>query len=63
MKKLILALGFIAFGLVVFNCFHVDFAAPFEGDSIVALGWDCGWIMCHCLARPNVGCQSHTAIK
>ena len=37
MKKLILALGFIALGLVVFNCFHVDFAAPFEGDSIVAL--------------------------
>jgi xanthosine utilization system XapX-like protein len=37
MKKLILSLGFITLGLVVFNFFHVDFAAPFEGDSIVAL--------------------------
>ena len=37
MKKLILTLGFLAICLVVFNCFYVDFAAPFEGDSIVAL--------------------------
>ena len=37
MKKLILALGFLAIGLVVFNCFHVDFDAPMQGDSIVAL--------------------------
>ena len=37
MKKLILALGFLATGLVVFNCFYVDFAAPMQGDSIVAL--------------------------
>ena len=37
MKKLILALGFIAIGLIVFNCFYVDFAAPMQGDSIVAL--------------------------
>jgi len=37
MKKLILAFGFVAIGLVVFNCFYVDFAAPMQGDSIVAL--------------------------
>ena len=37
MKKLILALGFLAIGLVIFNCFYVDFAAPMQGDSIVAL--------------------------
>ena len=37
MKKLILALGFLTIGLVVFNCFYVDFAAPLQGDSIVAL--------------------------
>ena len=37
MKKLILALGFLAIGLVVFNCFYVDFSAPMQGDSIVAL--------------------------
>ena len=37
MKKLILALGSLATGLVVFNCFYVDFAAPMQGDSIVAL--------------------------
>ena len=37
MKKLILALGFLALGLVVFNCFYVDFTAPMQGDSIVAL--------------------------
>ena len=37
MKKLILALGFLAIGLIVFNCFYVDFAAPRQGDSIVAL--------------------------
>ena len=37
MKKLILALGFLAIGLIVFNCFYVDFAAPMQGDSIVAL--------------------------
>jgi hypothetical protein len=37
MKKLILALGFLAIALVVFNCFYVDFDAPMQGDSIVAL--------------------------
>ena len=37
MKKLILALGLLAIGLVVFNCFYVDFTAPMQGDSIVAL--------------------------
>ena len=37
MKKLILALGFLATGLVIFNCFYVDFVAPLQGDSIVAL--------------------------
>jgi len=37
MKKLILALGFLAIGLIVFNCFYVDFAAHMQGDSIVAL--------------------------
>ena len=37
MKKLILALGSLATGLAVFNCFYVDFAAPMQGDSIVAL--------------------------
>lgn len=37
MKKLILALGFLAIGLIVFNCFYVDFTAPMQGDSIVAL--------------------------
>ena len=37
MKKLILSLGFLAIGLIVFNCFYVDFAAPMQGDSIVAL--------------------------
>ena len=37
MKKLILALGFLAIGLVVFICFYVDFDAPMQGDSIVAL--------------------------
>ena len=37
MKKLILALGFLAIGLVVFNCFYVYFDAPMQGDSIVAL--------------------------
>ena len=37
MKKLILALGFLAIGLIVFNCFYVDFDAPMQGDSIVAL--------------------------
>ena len=37
MKKLILALGFLALGLIVFNCFYVDFTAPMQGDSIVAL--------------------------
>ena len=37
MKKLILALGFLAVGLIAFNCFYVDFAAPMQGDSIVAL--------------------------
>ena len=37
MKKLILALGFLAIGLIVFNCFYLDFAAPMQGDSIVAL--------------------------
>ena len=37
MKKLILTLGLLAIGLVVFNCFYVDFAEPMQGDSIVAL--------------------------
>lgn len=37
MKKLILALGFLAIGLIAFNCFYVDFDAPMQGDSIVAL--------------------------
>ena len=37
MKKLILVLGSLATGLVVFNCFYVDFEAPMQGDSIVAL--------------------------
>ena len=37
MKKLILTLGFLAVGLIVFNCFYVDFASPMQGDSIVAL--------------------------
>ena len=37
MKKLILALGFLAIGLIVFNCFYVDFTAPMQGDRIVAL--------------------------
>jgi len=37
MKKLILALGFLAITLVIFNCFHVDFSDPMQGDSIVAL--------------------------
>ena len=37
MKKLILALGFLAIGLIIFNCFYVDFTAPMQGDSIVAL--------------------------
>ena len=37
MKKLIIALGFIALGLVVFKLFYVDFAAPLQGDSVVAL--------------------------
>ncbi len=37
MKKLVIALASIALGLIVFNLFYVDFAAPFEGDSLVAL--------------------------
>ena len=37
MKKLILVLGSLATGLVIFNCFYVDFEAPTQGDSIVAL--------------------------
>ena len=37
MKKLILTLGLLAIGLVVFNCFYVDFDEPMQGDSIVAL--------------------------
>lgn len=37
MKKLILALGFLAIGLVVFNYSYIDFDAPMQGDSIVAL--------------------------
>tara|TARA_B100000900_G_scaffold415963_1_gene448171 strand:+ start:2387 stop:2581 length:195 start_codon:yes stop_codon:yes gene_type:complete len=37
MKKLIIALAFIAIGLVIFNLFYVDFAEPFQGDSVVAL--------------------------
>ena len=37
MKKLILTLGLLAIGLIVFNCFYVDFAEPMQGDSIVAL--------------------------
>ena len=37
MKKLILALGLLAICLVIFNCFYVDFSAPMQGDSIVAL--------------------------
>ena len=37
MKKLIISLGCIALGLVVFNLFYVDFAAPLQGDSVVAL--------------------------
>lgn len=37
MKKLIIALACIALGLIVFNFFYVDFATPFQGDSLVAL--------------------------
>ena len=37
MKKLIVALACIALGLVVFNLFYVDFTAPFQGESVVAL--------------------------
>ena len=37
MKKLIIALACISLGLVVFNLFYVDFAAPLQGDSVVAL--------------------------
>jgi hypothetical protein len=37
MKKLILAQGFLAISLVVFNCFYVDFSDPMQGDSIIAL--------------------------
>ena len=37
MKKLINALACIALGLVILNLLYVDFAAPLQGDSLVAL--------------------------
>ena len=37
MKILTIILSVIALGLIIFNFTKVDFNAPFEGDSIIAL--------------------------
>ncbi|SFZ90606.1 hypothetical protein SAMN05428642_1011034 [Flaviramulus basaltis] len=37
MKILTLIISFIALGLIIFNFTKVNFDAPFEGDSIIAL--------------------------
>jgi len=37
MKALTLIFTLIAIGLIIFNITQVDFDAPFEGDSVVAL--------------------------
>lgn len=37
MKILSIALSIIALGLIIFNFTKVDFNAPFQGDSIIAL--------------------------
>lgn len=37
MKVVTIVLSIIALGLIIFNFTKVDFSAPFEGDSIVAL--------------------------
>lgn len=37
MKILTIILSVIALGLIIFNFTKVDFNAPFQGDSIVAL--------------------------
>lgn len=37
MKILSIVLSIIALGLIIFNFTKVDFNAPFQGDSIIAL--------------------------
>ncbi|AUP79037.1 hypothetical protein [Flavivirga eckloniae] len=37
MKYLTIIISVIALGLMIFNFTKVDFSAPFEGDSIIAL--------------------------
>ncbi|WP_298341208.1 hypothetical protein [uncultured Algibacter sp.] len=37
MKILSIILSVIALGLIIFNFTKVDFNAPFEGDSIIAI--------------------------
>lgn len=37
MKVLSIILSIIALGLIIFNITKVDFNAPFEGDSIIAI--------------------------
>lgn len=37
MKVVTIVLSIIALGLILFNFTKVDFNAPFEGDSIIAL--------------------------
>ncbi len=37
MKILSIILSVIALGLIIFNITKVDFNAPFEGDSIIAI--------------------------
>ena len=37
MKILSIILSVIAFGLIIFNLTKVDFNAPFEGESIIAI--------------------------
>ena len=37
MKAFTLIFTLIAIGLIIFNITQVDFDAPFEGDSVVAL--------------------------
>ena len=37
MKYLTIIISIIALGLIIFNFTEVDFNAPFEGDSLIAL--------------------------
>ncbi|OBQ57154.1 hypothetical protein JJL45_01305 [Tamlana sp. s12] len=37
MKIFTIILSIIALGLIIFNCTQLDFNAPFEGESMIAI--------------------------